>query len=47
MINNDKKYYLQVFLKECKYIKKKVIRNIDDNLSHFSSSAYSDDSDQD
>ena len=34
----DKNYCLQVFLKECKYIEKKVIRNINGNLSDFSSS---------
>ena len=32
-------YYLQVFLKECKYIEKKVIRHIIDNLSDFSYSS--------
>ena len=36
-------YYPQVFLKECKYIEKKVIRHINDNLSNFS---YSDESDE-
>ena len=30
-------YYPQVFLKECKYIEKKVVRHINDNLSDFSS----------
>ena len=30
-------YYLLLFLKESKYIKKKVIRHINDNLSGFSS----------
>ena len=30
-------YYLLVFLKERKYVEKKVIRNINDNLSDFSS----------
>ena len=30
-----KNYYLQVFLKECKYIEKKVVRNIHDHLSDF------------
>ena len=35
-------YYLQVFLKECKYIENKVIRDINDNLSDFSSSDESD-----
>ena len=29
-------YHLQVFSKECKYIKKKIIRHINDNLSDFS-----------
>ena len=31
-LNKDGKYYLQVFLKECKYIKKNVIRHIIDDL---------------
>ena len=35
-------YYLQVFLKECKYIEKKVIRHINNNASDFSSSNKSD-----
>ena len=30
-------YYLQLFLKESKYIEKKVIRHINDNFSGFSS----------
>ena len=30
--NKNGNYYPQVFLKECKYIKKKVIRNIIDDL---------------
>ena len=34
----DENSCLQVFLKECKYIEKKVIRNINGNLSDFSSS---------
>ena len=38
----DDNYYLQVLLKECKYIEKKVIRHINDNLSYFSSSGESD-----
>ena len=29
-------YYLQVFVKECKYTEKKVIRHINNNLSDFS-----------
>ena len=32
----DSNYYPQVFLKECKYMEKKVIRHINDNLSDFS-----------
>ena len=35
-------YYLQVSLKECKYIEKKVVRHIYDNSSYFSSSDESD-----
>ena len=31
-LNKDGIYYPQVFLKECKYIKKKVIRHIIDDL---------------
>ena len=45
-LNKDVNYYPQVFLKECKYIKQKVIKHINDNLSDFSSSDYSDDSDE-
>ena len=43
-LEKDENYYLQVNLKECNYIKKKVIRHINDNLSDFSSD-YSDNSD--
>ena len=32
---DENNYYLQVVLKECKYIEKKVIRHINDNLSDF------------
>ena len=32
-------YYMQVFLIECKYIDKKVVRHIHDNLSDFSCSS--------
>ena len=39
----DDNYCLQVFLKECKYIQKKVIKHSNDNLSGFS---YSDESDE-
>ena len=42
-LNKDDNYYPEVFLNECKYIDKKVIRHINDNLSDFSySSADSD-----
>ena len=37
-LKKDDNYYPQVFLKECKYIEKKVIRHINNNLSEFSSS---------
>ena len=43
-LKKDRNYYLQLFLKECKYIEKKVIRHINDNLSGFSS--FSDESDE-
>ena len=38
--NKDDNYYPQVFSKECKYIEKKVIQHLDDNLSNFSSDVY-------
>ena len=39
---------MQVFLKKCKYIEKKVIRQVNDNLSDFpSSSDVGDDNDHD
>ena len=31
-LKKDENYYPQVFLKECKYIKKKIIRHINDNF---------------
>ena len=37
-LKNDENYYPQVFLKECTYIEKKLIRHINDNLNDFSSS---------
>ena len=40
-LKKDKSYYPQVFLKECKYIERKVIRHITDDIESFS-----DDSDQ-
>ena len=43
-LKRDENYYCQAFLKECKYIKKKLIRHIIDNLEFFSDG--SDDSDQ-
>ena len=42
-LRKNKNYCPQVFLKECKYIEKKVIRHINNNLSEFS---YSDESDK-
>ena len=44
-LNEDKNYKLQVFLKECKYIEKKVIRQINDSFGDFSSLDDSDDFD--
>ena len=37
-LKKDDSYYLQVFLKECKYIERKVLRHINGNLSDFCSS---------
>ena len=37
-LKKDENYYPQVFLKECKYIEKKVNRHINENLSDISSS---------
>ena len=45
-LKNDENYYPQVFLKECKCIKNRVIRLINGNLSDSYSSGYSDDSDE-
>ena len=39
-LNKSGNYYPEVFLKECKYIEKKVVRHIHDNLS---GSSYSSD----
>ena len=41
-LKKDENYYPQVVLKKCKYIEKKLIRHINDNLSGFSSSDESD-----
>ena len=35
-LKKDENHYLYLFLKECKHIEKKVIRNINDILSDFS-----------
>ena len=43
-LKKDDSDYLQVSLKECKYIEKKVVRHIHDNLNDFSYS--SDESDE-
>ena len=37
-LNKEGNYYPQLFLKACKYIKKKVIRHINDNFSYSTSS---------
>ena len=37
-LKNDDNHYPQGLLKECKYIEKKVVRHICDNLSYCSSS---------
>ena len=34
-LKKDENYYPQVFLKECKYIEKNVIRHINDSLNDF------------
>ena len=38
-LKKDDNYYPQVFLKECKYIEKKVVGHIHDNLSDLSYSS--------
>ena len=42
-LKKDDNYYPQVFVKECKYIEKKVVRHIRDNLSDFSYSSFESD----
>ena len=42
ILKKNENYYLQVFLKECKYIEWKTIRHVYDNLSNFSCSEESD-----
>ena len=39
VLKKDDNYYPTLFSKECKYIEKKVVRHIYDNLSDFSSSS--------
>ena len=39
VLKKDESYYLQVFLKECKYTEKKVVRHVHDNLSDISYSS--------
>ena len=41
-LKRDENYHPQVFLKECKYIEKKVIRHINEILNDFSSDDESD-----
>ena len=43
-LKKEDNYYPQVFLKDCKYIGKKIVRHIYDNLSNISYS--SDESDE-
>ena len=38
-LKTDDSYYPQLFLKECKYIEKKVVKRIHDNLIDFSYSS--------
>ena len=45
-LKEEGNYYPQEFLKDCIYIKKKVIIHINDNLNDFSSSDYSNYSDE-
>ena len=35
VLKKDESYSLQVFLKQCKYIEKKLVRHIQNNLSDF------------
>ena len=36
-LNKDGKYHPQVFLKECNYVEKKVVRHITQDIDSFSS----------
>ena len=42
-LKKDENHYPEVFLKECKYIEKRVVRHIQQNLSDFSYSSSDDD----
>ena len=45
-LKKDKNYYPQVYLKQSIYNEKEVVRHINDNLSDFSFSGKSDESDE-
>ena len=45
-LKKSENYHTQLFFKECKYIEKKVINHINDNLSDFSSEEESEQSDE-
>ena len=45
-LKKDENYYPELFLKECKYIEKKVIEYINNKSSDFSSSNECDESDK-
>ena len=45
-LKKSENYHTQLFFKECKYIEKKVINHINDNLSDFSSEEESEESDE-
>ena len=45
-LKKGENYHTHLFLKECKYIEKKVISHINDNLSDFSSEEESEESDE-
>ena len=42
-LKKDENHYPEVFLKQCKYIEKRVVKHIQQNLSDFSYSSSSDD----
>ena len=45
-LKKSENYHTQLFFKECKYIEKKVINHVNDNLSDFSSEEESEESDE-